>query len=46
MPFAKVTRAEFATVLSRLLNRDSDDLARLNSADPYYTEHMKYLEDN
>ena len=45
-PYDKVTRAEFATVLSRLVNRDSDDLARLNSADPYYTEHMKYLENN
>jgi hypothetical protein len=46
MPFNKVTRAEFATILSRLLNRNSDDLSKLNSANPYYSEHMKYLRDN
>jgi len=45
-PRDKVTRAEFATVLSRLINRNSDDLNRLNSANPYYSEHMKYLQNN
>ena len=43
-PFDTVTRAEFATVLSRLLNRWTDDLKYLNAWNPYYKEHLNYLE--
>ena len=45
-PWDKVTRAEFATVLSRLLNRESNNLDVMNSAIPYYTAHLEYLETN
>jgi hypothetical protein len=38
-----VTRAEFGTTLSRALNANSDNLASMNAADPYYKEHLKFL---
>lgn len=39
-----VTRAEFWTVLSRALNaNDTTKLNRMNSANPYYSEHLNYL---
>jgi hypothetical protein len=38
-----VTRAEFGTTLSRALNHDSDELASMNAATPYYKEHLNYL---
>ena len=38
-----VTRAEFGTTLSRALNHDSDDLAEMNAANPYYKKHLEYL---
>ena len=43
-PYWQVTRAEFGTVLSRALN--ADDLwmlSKLNSATPYYIEHLRFL---
>lgn len=45
-PRDKVSRAEFATVLSRLLNRNSSQLNDMNKATPYYSKHMQYLKDN
>ena len=38
-----VTRAEFGTTLSRALNANSDDLAAMNAADPYYKDHLNFL---
>ena len=44
-PNSKVTRAEFGTVLSRALNtKDTAKLAQMNNAEPYYYEHLKYLQ--
>ena len=41
-----VTRAEFWTVLSRALNaNDTTKLNRMNSANPYYLEHLNYLKE-
>ena len=42
-PNDPVTRAEFGTTLSRALNHDSDDLAEMNAANPYYKKHLEYL---
>jgi hypothetical protein len=42
-PSDLVTRAEFGTTLSRALNANSDDLATMNSANPYYKEHLNFL---
>lgn len=41
----KVTRAEFATILSRLLNRNSNHLDNMNKAEPFYQKHLEYLYD-
>jgi len=38
-----VTRAEFGTTLSRALNANSDDLAAMNAANPYYKDHLNFL---
>ncbi len=38
-----VTRAEFGTTLSRALNANSDELASMNAANPYYKEHLNFL---
>lgn len=41
-----VTRAEFWTVLSRALNaKDTTKLNIMNSAIPYYSEHLNYLKE-
>ena len=43
-PYWQVTRAEFGTVLSRALNADDVwMLNKLNSATPYYIEHLRFL---
>ena len=43
-PNWKVTRAEFGTVLSRALNaKDISKLNQMNDANPYYSEHLNYL---
>jgi len=45
-PNDTVTRAEFGTVLSRALNaRNTTRLAQMNNAEPYYSEHLKYLKE-
>ena len=38
-----VTRAEFGTTLSRALNANSDELASMNAANPYYKDHLNFL---
>ena len=44
-PNSKVTRAEFGTVLSRALNaKNTSKLTQMNSAEPYYYEHLRYLQ--
>lgn len=44
-PNVKVTRAEFGTALSRALNaKNTTRLAQMNNAEPYYYEHLKYLQ--
>jgi hypothetical protein len=42
-PNDPVTRGEFGTTLSRALNANSDDLASMNAADPYYKDHLAFL---
>ncbi len=43
-PYDSVTRAEFGTVLSRALNaKNKERLEEMNSAEPYYYEHLRYL---
>jgi hypothetical protein len=42
-PDDPVTRGEFGTTLSRALNANSDDLADMNKAEPYYKEHLAFL---
>ena len=42
-PNDSVTRAEFGTTLSRALNHDSDNLAEMNAATPYYKDHLNFL---
>lgn len=43
-PYDSVTRAEFGTVLSRALNaKNTAKLEQMNSAEPYYYEHLRYL---
>ena len=44
-PYDTVTRAEFGTVLSRALNaKNTATLNQMNSATPYYYEHLRYLQ--
>ena len=45
-PYDKVTRAQFGTVLSRVLNaKDTIRLSQMNNVTPYYSEHLKYLQE-
>ena len=45
-PNGIVTRAEFGTTFSRVLNADdADKLAEMNAADPYYKEHLNFLKE-
>jgi hypothetical protein len=45
-PNGTVTRAEFGTAFSRALNHDSEDLAEMNAATPYYKKHLEFLKAN
>jgi hypothetical protein len=43
-PNGIVTRAEFGTAFSRALNaNDAEKLAEMNAANPYYKEHLNFL---